>query len=146
MWHVTGFPGSRWLERVPPAWNIPVNAIIVSAIFTSLLSLINLGTLRCKKFYIRLNLSSHANVYIKGSYTAFNAFNSLGTVSILFSYNITISCLIWRRCFGEPLPQRRWSLGPTTGLIVNIFALCATTPMLFFYTWPLYYPVTTESM
>lgn len=44
-WHVIGFPGSHWLEKVPPAWNIPVNAIVVSAIFTSLLSLINLGTL-----------------------------------------------------------------------------------------------------
>ena len=81
-----------------------------------------------------------------GSYTAFNAFNSLGTVSILFSYNITIGCLIWRRFFGEPLPHRRWSLGARLGLVVNIFALCSTTPMLFFYTWPLYYPVTTESM
>jgi choline transport protein len=147
MLHFTGFPGSHWLERVPPAWNIPVNAIIVSAIFTSLLSLIDLGTLHRKILCGKLDLeSSRANVHIIGSYTAFNAFNSLGTVSILFSYNITIGCLIWRRCFGEPLPQRRWSLGPRTGLIVNIFALCATTPMLFFYTWPLYYPVITKSM
>lgn len=39
-----GFPFSSWLEKVPPAWNIPINAIIVSATFTSILSLINLGT------------------------------------------------------------------------------------------------------
>jgi hypothetical protein len=51
--------------------------------------------------------------------TAFNAFNSLGTVSILFSYTITGSCLIWRRLNGAPLPPRRWSLG-RLGLPVNI--------------------------
>ena len=43
-WHVAGFPGSSWLEQVPPAWDIPVNAIIVSTLFTCVLSLINLGT------------------------------------------------------------------------------------------------------
>lgn len=80
-----------------------------------------------------------------GSYTAFNAFNSLGTVSILFSYNITIGCLIWRRLFGQPLPTRRWSLGQY-GLPINCISLALIAPMLFFYTWPLYYPVTTESM
>jgi len=80
-----------------------------------------------------------------GSYTAFNAFNSLGTVSILFSYTITISCLIWRRLFGKPLPARRWSLGKF-GLPLNVMSLCFTTPMLFFYTWPLSYPVTAANM
>ncbi|KIW33263.1 uncharacterized protein PV07_00130 [Cladophialophora immunda] len=117
-----GFPGSYWLEKVPSRWNIPLNAIFVSAIITSLLSLINLG-----------------------SYTAFNAFNSLGTVSILFSYTITIGCLIWRRLYGKPLPPRRWSLG-RWGLPVNIISLCFTTPMLFFYTWPLYHPVNAQNM
>ncbi|KAI7216311.1 amino acid transporter-like protein [Hortaea werneckii] len=80
-----------------------------------------------------------------GSYTAFNAFNSLGTVSILSSYTITVGCLIWRRLFGKPLPPRRWSLG-RWGLAVNLFSLCLTTPMLFFYVWPLYYPVTASNM
>ncbi|KAI6857483.1 amino acid transporter-like protein [Hortaea werneckii] len=80
-----------------------------------------------------------------GSYTAFNAFNSLGTVSILSSYTITVGCLIWRRLFGKPLPPRRWSLG-RWGLAVNMFSLCLTTPMLFFYVWPLYYPVTASNM
>ncbi|KAL1581783.1 hypothetical protein WHR41_09379 [Cladosporium halotolerans] len=117
-----GFPGSKFLEKVPAVWNIPINAILLSAIITSLLSLINLG-----------------------SQTAFNAFNSLGTVSILFSYTITIACLIWRRLFGAPLPPRRWSLG-RVGLPVNVVALCLTTPMLFFYVWPVYFPVTMENM
>ncbi|KAI6833133.1 amino acid transporter-like protein [Hortaea werneckii] len=80
-----------------------------------------------------------------GSYTAFNAFNSLGTVSILSSYTITVGCLIWRRLLGKPLPPRRWSLG-RWGLAFNLFSLCLTTPMLFFYVWPLYYPVTASNM
>ncbi|KAI6888097.1 amino acid transporter-like protein [Hortaea werneckii] len=80
-----------------------------------------------------------------GSYTAFNAFNSLGTVSILSSYTITVGCLIWRRLYGKPLPPRRWSLG-RWGLAVNLVSLCLTTPMLFFYVWPLYYPVTASTM
>ncbi|KAI7364579.1 hypothetical protein KC354_g5572 [Hortaea werneckii] len=80
-----------------------------------------------------------------GSYTAFNAFNSLGTVSILSSYTITVGCLIWRRLHEKPLPPRRWSLG-RWGLAVNLFSLCLTMPMLFFYVWPLYYPVTASTM
>ncbi|KAK3049613.1 hypothetical protein LTR09_009034 [Extremus antarcticus] len=117
-----GLPGSKYLERVAPGWNIPIIAIIVSAIITSLLSLINIG-----------------------SYAAFNAFNSLGTTSLLFSYNITIGCLIWRRLYGQPLPARRWSLGKY-GMPLNIVSVIFTIPMLFFYVWPLSYPVTPENM
>ncbi|RMY74990.1 hypothetical protein D0864_09908 [Hortaea werneckii] len=117
-----GFPCSTWLCKVSPRHNLPLQSICISATITSLLSLINLG-----------------------SYTAFNAFNSLGTVSILSSYTITVGCLIWRRLFGKPLPPRRWSLG-RWGLAVNMFSLCLTTPMLFFYVWPLYYPVTASNM
>lgn len=82
---------------------------------------------------------------VLGSQTAFNAFNSLGTVSILFSYTITLACLIRRRLSGVPLPERRWSLG-RWGLPINVVALSLTTPMLFFYGWPLYFPVTVENM
>ncbi len=62
---------------------------------------------------------SQADILPPGSYAAFNAFNSLGTTSLLFSYNITIGCLIWRRLYGQPLPARRWSLGKY-GMPLNI--------------------------
>lgn len=144
---VAGFPASNWLVKVQPNRNIPVNAIIVSALVPSMLSLINLGMPPDKPHtYIPGIRLSQLMLTTAGSYTALNAFNSLGTISILFSYNITIGCLIWRRLFGTSLPHRRWSLGPRMGLMVNVFALGFTTPMLFFYTWPLYYPVTTNSM
>ncbi|KAK5125220.1 hypothetical protein LTR85_000896 [Meristemomyces frigidus] len=117
-----GLPGSAWLAQVSPGWNIPLRAVCVSMVVSSLLSLINIG-----------------------SYTALNAINSLGGTSILFSYFITIGCLVWRRLCGAPLPSRRWSLGKY-GLAVNIAALIFVTPILFFYVWPLSEPVTAANM
>lgn len=137
-----GLPGSRWLSQVShwqirytsricmltmifqvsPGWNIPLRAVSVSVVVTSLLACINLG-----------------------SSVALNAINSLGGVSILTSYYITISCLVWRRLKGPPLPPRRWSLGKY-GLAINIAALMFLTPLWFFAFWPLATPVTAETM
>ncbi|KIX04900.1 uncharacterized protein Z518_05771 [Rhinocladiella mackenziei CBS 650.93] len=117
-----GLPSSSWLSKVSPGWNIPLRAVGVSLAVSSLLSLINLG-----------------------SSVALNAINSLGGVSILTSYFITISCLVWRRLRGPPLPPHRWSLGKY-GLYINIAALIFLTPVWFFAFWPLATPVTAESM
>jgi len=38
-----------------------------------------------------------------------------------------------------------WSLG-CAGLPLNIISVSLVTPMLFFYVWPLYNPVTAETM
>jgi choline transport protein len=62
-----GLPFSGWLSYVPPGWNIPLRAVFVSVVISSLLSLINIG-----------------------SSVALNAINSLGVVSLLFSYTVTI--------------------------------------------------------
>lgn len=91
-----------------PGQNIPLRAVFVSLVATTLLSLINIG-----------------------SYTALNAINSLAGVSLLTSYLITISCLIWRRLYGAPLPPRQWSLGKS-GLAVNICAILFLLPVWFF--------------
>ncbi|KAF2102431.1 amino acid transporter-like protein [Rhizodiscina lignyota] len=117
-----GVPFSGWLSHVSPHMNIPIRAVTVSLIISTLLSLINIG-----------------------SSVALNAINSLGVLSILASYYITIGCLVWRRLFGAPLPQRRWSLGKY-GLGINIVALLFITPLLFFDTWPLYRDVTAENL
>ncbi|KAF5868527.1 putative amino acid transporter protein [Botrytis fragariae] len=116
-----GLPASGWLSKISPGWNIPLRAVCVSIVVSCLLSLINLG-----------------------SAFALNAINSLGVVSILSSYYITISCLIWRRTQG-PLPNRRWSLGKY-GMAINIGALMFLTPFWFFAFWPLTLPVTLENM
>ncbi|KAK3068996.1 hypothetical protein LTR53_013018, partial [Teratosphaeriaceae sp. CCFEE 6253] len=108
-----GVPFSGWLSHVSPGWNIPIRAVFVSVVISTLLSLINIG-----------------------SYVALNAISSLGVVSLLFSYVVTISCLVWRRLTGAPLPPRKWSLG-RYGLAVNLCALAFVLPVLFFATWPL---------
>ncbi|KAJ9652941.1 hypothetical protein H2198_007850 [Neophaeococcomyces mojaviensis] len=117
-----GLPGSAWLAQVSPGWNIPLRAVCVSLTVSSLLSCINLG-----------------------SSVALNAINSLGGVSILISYFITISCVVQRRIRGPPLPPRRWSLGGF-GLYINIAALLFLIPIIFFALWPLATPVTASNM
>jgi choline transport protein len=117
-----GLPFSGWLSQVSPGWNIPLHAVCVSLVVSSLLACINLG-----------------------SSTTLNAINSLGGVSILTSYFITISCLIWRRVAGPPLPPRRWSLG-RFGLAINIVSLLFLVPVWFFAFWPLATPVTPQNM
>lgn len=107
---------------MPPGWNLPVRSVLVSFVVTSALACINLG-----------------------SDVALNAINSLGGVSVLTSYMVTISCLIWRRLRGSPLPPRRWSLG-RAGLFINIGAVACLTPLWFFAFWPLATPVTAASM
>ncbi|KAF2107377.1 amino acid/polyamine transporter I [Lophiotrema nucula] len=117
-----GLPGSKWLSRVSPRWNIPLPAIALSLVISALLSLINIG-----------------------SSVALNAITSLGAVATLLSYYLTIGCLVHRRVKGPALPMRRWSLG-RFGLAVNVGALVLLTPLIFFLTWPLTTPVTAEGM
>ncbi|KAI5206328.1 hypothetical protein AUEXF2481DRAFT_179093 [Aureobasidium subglaciale EXF-2481] len=117
-----GLPGSRWLSKVTPGWNIPIRSVSVSLVVTSLIACINLG-----------------------SSAALNAINSLGGVAILTSYIIAIGALIWRRLYGAPLPRRRWSLG-RSGLWINITAVVCLLPVWFFMFWPLAQPVTAPDM
>jgi choline transport protein len=132
-----GVPGSTWLAKVgilsilqlfaltcqiTPGWNIPIHAVSVSFVVTSLIACINLG-----------------------SNTALNAINSLGSIAILSSYFVTISCLIWRRLKGPVLPPRRWTLGKY-GLAINIAAVLFLIPFWFFAFWPLFNPVTPQNM
>ena len=102
--------------------HIPLRAVLFSLGFACLVTTINIG-----------------------STAALNAIVSLAVASLLTSYYITIGCLVWRRLRGEPLPQRRWSLGKY-GLAVNIMALVFLTPIYFFAFWPLATPVDAASM
>ncbi|KAJ9613052.1 hypothetical protein H2200_002993 [Cladophialophora chaetospira] len=117
-----GVPGSYWIAKVTPGWNIPLQAVSVSLVISSLLACINLG-----------------------STAALNAINSCGSVSILTSYIITIGCLLAKRLRGEPLPPRRWSLGKY-GIYLNVISVLFLLPLWFFSFWPLGTPVTPESM
>jgi len=118
-----GLPAGRILSYVRPGWDIPLNAIIFSFLFTSLLSLIQLG-----------------------SSTAFNAILSIGVVALLTSYITSMSCLLLKRIRGEELLPRRWSLGVPMGWACNIIGLAYLILAFVMAFFPLGQPVTAETM
>ncbi|KAL4805351.1 amino acid/polyamine transporter I [Aspergillus unguis] len=108
-----GLPFAKWISRVHPRRKIPVNAIALSCIISCLLSLINIG-----------------------SETAFNAIISLNVAALMYTYIISISCMIYRKIVHpETLPARRWDMG-RYGLPVNIIGLAYSCFALFWSLWP----------
>lgn len=114
------------LKRRSPSldrgWNIPLNAVLVSLLVTSLLSLINIG-----------------------SAVALYAILSLTLVSLCTSYIISISCVILKRIRRQPFPARRWSLGKW-GLPINAAALSFLIPIFVFSFFPVAQPVDPSTM
>ena len=94
-----GLPFSTWIERVPPGWDIPVNALLVCLGSSLVLACINFG-----------------------SDVTLNAIVSISNAALIFSYIISIGCVRLKRLRGEPLLPRRWSLGRFGG-VVNDLAL-----------------------
>ncbi|KAL6241072.1 hypothetical protein RBB50_011975 [Rhinocladiella similis] len=117
-----GLPGSSWLSRISPGWNIPLPAVTITLLVSALISLINIG-----------------------STVALNAITSLGAIATLISYFLTIACILYRRITGPELPPRRWSLG-RWGLAINVVALLFLMPLIFFLSWPLTTPVKAINM
>ncbi|KAL4996450.1 amino acid/polyamine transporter I [Aspergillus recurvatus] len=117
-----GLPFADWIAHVDHQRKIPVNAIFLSCLISCLLSLINIG-----------------------SETAFNAIISLNVAALMYSYIISISCVIYRkvRC-PETLPARRWDMGPW-GLPVNVVGLAYSCFALFWSLWPGQKHVTAET-
>lgn len=95
-----GMPFHQWVSYVPPRFDVPVNAVIVSTTIACILHCINIG-----------------------SSIAFNIILSIGSVALLASYFVSVACITWRRIKGLPLLETRFSLGKA-GLAVNIFSLC----------------------
>lgn len=108
-----GLPFAQWLSYVDPRRRIPVRAIAVSCLISGLLSVINIG-----------------------SSVAFNAIISLNVAALMYTYAVSISCVIYRkiRC-PETLPPRRWSLG-RAGLTINIIGLLYVCFAFFWSFWP----------
>ena len=117
-----GLPFSDWIGHVSPGKEIPANAVALTCIISALLSLINIG-----------------------SSAAFNAIISLQVVALMFTYCISIGCVIYRRvCHPETLPVARWSLG-RWGLGVNIAGLVYALYAFFWCFWPNATPVDASS-
>lgn len=79
-----GLPGWRYLSKVESKRAIPVITILFTAIFAILLDLIELG-----------------------SSTVLNDIMSLSVNSMYGSYFISASLLLWRRCSGDIVDDRR---------------------------------------
>jgi len=117
-----GLPFSGFIGQVKPGWNIPINAVCFTLLFTTLLSLINIG-----------------------STVAFNAISSMATNAVLSTYIISMTCLLIRRVRGPPLPPHRWSLG-RAGLPINLAAVLFLIWIWTFCFFPQTTPVTAASM
>ena len=117
-----GLPFSTFISKVKPGWNIPLNAVCLTFVFTTLLSLINIG-----------------------STVAFNAISSMATNALLSTYILSIGCLLLRRFKGSPLPPRRWSLG-VMGLPINVAAILFLIWIWVFCFFPQGTPVTAATM
>lgn len=113
-----GLPFSGWISAVHPTRQIPANAVLLSCVISALLALINIG-----------------------SDVAFNAIISLQVVALMFTYGISISCVLYRRIYHpELLPPARWTLG-RFGVPVNIIGLLYVTFAFFWSFWPNETPV-----
>jgi amino acid transporter len=110
------------IMQVYPGWDVPLNAIFMSFLVTSILSLINLG-----------------------STVAIVAVASLSASLLLTSYMVSISTILLRRATGPNLPPRRWSLG-RWGFVVNIIALAFLSVFWVFSFFPPTAVVTTSTM
>ncbi|EFX03461.1 amino acid permease [Grosmannia clavigera kw1407] len=117
-----GLPFSAFIAHVKPGWNIPLNAVLVTFVITTLLSLINIG-----------------------SAVAFNAIGSLAVTALLGTYLISFTFLIMHRLTGSELPGHRWSLG-RWGLPINLGSVLFLIVVWVFAFFPQYAEVTSETM
>ncbi|KAK5689934.1 hypothetical protein LTR17_026115 [Elasticomyces elasticus] len=91
---------------------LPRNAVVLTLVFSSLLSLI-----------------------IVGSSVAFNVFLSFGNAGIMTSYVVIIGCITYRRVDGNMFPPTKFSLGKA-GLFVNMSAFSYLLVALIFTFFP----------
>jgi choline transport protein len=100
----------RVVDGVP----LPVNSILASLCICVIIALLNLVGDR-----------------------VFNSIVGLLTGTLGMTYALSIGCVLWRRCFGEPLPPARWSLG-RWGLPCNIVAFLYSLMSLIISFFPLF--------
>lgn len=117
-----GMPFHKFLSRVRPGWDIPINALVVSLLITVVLSCI-----------------------VIGSPIAYAIILSLSETGLLSSYIIAIGCILWRRASGEPFPTSRFSLGKW-GYPVNAIAVSFLTIVWVFMFFPSAPNPTAETM
>ncbi|KAH8711833.1 amino acid/polyamine transporter I [Phaeosphaeriaceae sp. PMI808] len=116
-------PNAALVSSVHKRMKVPVVSIGITALITSLLSLINVG-----------------------SATVFNAVVSLAVAGFFGSYLIPLTLYMYNRvAHPEQVPPGPWTLG-RWGPLVNAFAIVWSSLVMFFSFWPASMPVTPDSM
>ncbi|KAJ9091703.1 hypothetical protein QFC19_008994 [Naganishia cerealis] len=115
-----GIPASFLWKKVNTRTQVPINALLLSAVVNALLGLIYLG-----------------------SYAAFNAFTGVATICLGASYGFPILCsLLRKRALVKNAP---FSLGKF-GFIINIITIIWITFSIVLFCMPTAIPVTAGSM
>ncbi|KAF2729568.1 GABA permease [Polyplosphaeria fusca] len=107
-----GVPFHPWVSKVKPTYDVPINAIIVCAFCACIFHCINIG-----------------------SSIAFNIIMSAGSVALVTSYLISISCITLRRLRNLPLLESKFSIG-RVGLAVNLLSLAFLILVMVFAFFP----------
>ncbi|CAF9940583.1 hypothetical protein IMSHALPRED_002086 [Imshaugia aleurites] len=135
-----GLPGYKILVKINPRTSIPVTKIVATAVVSTLLSLI-----------------------ILGSSTAFNNIVSIAVAGLSASYALAIGLLLWRRTTGSirhstlsrtqltntpgfELSWGPWHMPGVLGPAVNLFAIIYVLVILFFSFWPPDVPLDATNM
>ncbi|KAJ5127912.1 Amino acid/polyamine transporter I [Penicillium atrosanguineum] len=117
-----GLPFSDFLSHVNPRSGLPIRAVILCALITACICVINVG-----------------------SSAAFNAIVSLTTAGLFLSYEIAIVLIVIKKIKRDPIAYGPWTLGPL-GLVVNIASICFLTITVFFSFFPTELPVVPSNM
>lgn len=108
---------SSSIGKVHQKLKVPLNAIVMTVIITSFISLVTIPT----------GSSLHTII-------------GLSTACFMATYIVSLTCLIRKRLSQEKLPAARWSLG-RAGLLINCVALAYSIWSFFWAFWPTQYVV-----
>lgn len=114
-------PASRLWSKVDTRHGTPIWSLVLTTVVQMLLGLINLG-----------------------SSSAFLAFVSVGVISLAVSYGIPIAISMFHR--RKDVNNARWTMGKTTGWVVNGIAVVWIAFETVLFSMPTTLPVTDVSM
>jgi choline transport protein len=119
-------------RQVRPGWDIPLNAILVTLFFTTLLSLLTIGSTIAFNVITSLGRGTYCPHPLSTLTSNIPHYPIVGLVS---SYIIAIACILRKRLANEPLLPSRFSLGKF-GIPVNIIALSFLSLAFVFLYFP----------
>ena len=135
-----GLPFSNWITRISPRFQTPVNAILFTAGYTTVMSLLNVRNTAALETLLSLSNVALMAVRVLMQEQRYQLIGPCPRKS----YALSIGCLALQRVRGHPLPRACWSLGKA-GLPVNCVGLFYTSWSFFWSLWPSEYHPTLSS-